>query len=175
MHVFDSPNHSGHLLKQCRGHSAPPRHIQYLHSVHGILPMDRTDAASCKILSGAGVDLTLRIFSTAQLVLDKEYSQGQDLEKKAKQLGLDSRNELLLPPMMATATPSARSQTGRPVRTSTMPDSLECQCHADSAPNVRACLLCRPVLVWKLLHCRYSRWHKPIYKYNVQSGLPRKS
>lgn len=57
------------------------------------------------------MDRTLRVFSTSRSVLDKEYSQGRRLEKKAEQLGLDSREEeLLLPPMMATVTSSARSQ-----------------------------------------------------------------
>jgi len=112
MHVFDNPDHSGRLLRQRRGHVAPPRHIRYLHPGNGTLPnaADGTDASSCQILSGGGADRTLRVFSTARSVLDKEYSQGQGLEKRAKQLGLDTTAELLLPPVTATAMSEARSR-----------------------------------------------------------------
>jgi U3 small nucleolar RNA-associated protein 21 len=112
MHVFDNPDHSGRLLRQRRGHVAPPRHIRYLHPSSGILPnaADGTDASSCQILSGGGSDRTVRVFSTARSVLDKEYSQGQGLEKRAKQLGLDSTAELLLPPVTGTAMSEARSR-----------------------------------------------------------------
>ena len=112
MHVFDSPDHSGRLLRQRRGHVAPPKHIRYLHPSSGVLSntVDGTDAASCQILSGGGADRTLRVFSTARSVLDKEYSQGKGLEKKAKQLGLEQKADLLLPPVTATATSEARSR-----------------------------------------------------------------
>ena len=112
MHVFDNPDHSGRLLRQRRGHVAPPRHIRYLHPGNGILPnaADGTDASSCQILSGGGADRTLRVFSSARSVLDKEFGQGEGLEKKAKQLGLDSTAELKLPPVTATALSEARSR-----------------------------------------------------------------
>lgn len=113
MHVFDNPDHSGRLLRQRRGHVSPPKHIRYLHPANnGTLAnsADGTDASSCQILSGGGADRTVRIFSTARSVLDKEYSQGQGLEKRAKQLGLDSTLELLLPPVTAMAMSEAKSR-----------------------------------------------------------------
>jgi len=93
MHLFDNPNHSGRILRQRVGHIAPPRLIRYQYSSDGILASmaDGTDAASCQILScgGGDGDTSLRVFSTARSVLDREYSQGKGLVKKARQLGLE--------------------------------------------------------------------------------------
>ena len=116
MHIFDSPDHSGRILRQRKGHTAAPSRIQYLHpgatTGGGIMVnmSDGTDASACQILSSGGLDRTLRVFSTARTVLDKEYSQGKGLEKKAKQLGMDSTAELLLPPVTAMALCEARSR-----------------------------------------------------------------
>jgi len=116
MHIFDKPDHSARLLRQRKGHSAPPSTIRYLHpgagAGGGVLAntSDGTDASACQILSSGGPDRTLRIFSTARSVLDKEYSQGAGLEKKARQLGLDNTAELLLPPLTDLALCEARSR-----------------------------------------------------------------
>jgi U3 small nucleolar RNA-associated protein 21 len=116
MHIFDNPDHSGRLLRHRRGHTSPPKHIRYLHPGAGagggvlVNSADGTNAAACQILSSGGADRTLRLFSTVRTVLDKEYSQGQGLEKRAKDLGLDSKAELLLPPVMAMTTSESRSR-----------------------------------------------------------------
>ncbi|KAK1734687.1 WD40 repeat domain-containing protein [Skeletonema marinoi] len=119
LHVFDAPDHSGRILRQRKGHTSPPRLLRYLHpgvGGGGILAnaSDGTDAASCQILSCGGPgDLSLRLFSTARTNLDKEYSQGPGLERKAKKLGLvgpEGRAELLLPEVAGLATSEARSR-----------------------------------------------------------------
>ena len=119
LHVFDAPDHSGRILRQRKGHTAPPRLLRYLHpgvGGGGILAnaSDGTDAASCQILSCGGPgDLSLRLFSTARTNIDKEYSQGPGLERKAKKLGLvgpEGRAELLLPEVAGLATSEARSR-----------------------------------------------------------------
>ncbi len=119
LHVFDAPDHSGRILRQRKGHTSPPTLIRYLHpgvSGGGILAnaSDGTDASSCQILSCGGPgDLSLRLFSTARSNLDKEYSQGPGLEKKAKKLGKlgpEGRAELLLPEVVGLATSEARSR-----------------------------------------------------------------
>lgn len=119
MHVFDAPDHSGRVLRQRKGHTSPPALLRYLHpgaGGGGILAnaSDGTDASSCQILScgGAG-DLSLRVFSSARSNLDKEYSQGPGLEKKAKKLGYlgpEGRAELLLPEIIGLETSEARSR-----------------------------------------------------------------
>jgi hypothetical protein len=119
MHVFDAPDHSGRILRQRKGHTSPPTLLRYLHpgiGGGGILAnaSDGTDASSCQILScgGAG-DLSLRVFSSARSNLDKEYSQGAGLERKAKKfgkLGPEGRAELLLPEIIGLATGEARSR-----------------------------------------------------------------
>jgi U3 small nucleolar RNA-associated protein 21 len=116
MHIFDNPDHSARVLRQRKGHTAPPSRIRYLHpgagAGGGVMAnaSDGTDASACQILSSGGFDRTLRIFSTARSVLDKEYSQGQGLEKRAKKLGMESTAELLLPPLTAMATSESRSR-----------------------------------------------------------------
>ena len=113
MHVFDNPDHSGRLWKCRKGHISPPQCIRYLHpATNGLLAqsVDGTDASACQILSGGSADRTLRIFSSARSVLDKEYSQGRGLERQSKKLGLESTAELLLPPITAMATSEARSR-----------------------------------------------------------------
>eukprot|EP00934_Nitzschia_sp_Nitz4_P004825 Nitzschia sp. Nitz4//scaffold17_size182527//38361//42191//NITZ4_001836-RA/size182527-processed-gene-0.43-mRNA-1//-1//CDS//3329539286//4815//frame0 len=116
MHIFDNPDHSGRILRQRKGHTAPPKHIRYLHPGAGagggvlVNSGDGTDAAACQILSSGSTDRTLRIFSTVRSVLDKEYSQGKGLEKRAKQLGMKDKTEMLLPPVTAMASAEARSR-----------------------------------------------------------------
>ena len=116
MHIFDSPDHSGRILKERKGHTAPPSCIRYLHPGAGagggvlVNSADGTDAAACAILSSGSSDRTLRVFSTARSVLDKEYSQGKGLVKRAKELGMESKIDLLLPPSTAMASSEARSR-----------------------------------------------------------------
>jgi U3 small nucleolar RNA-associated protein 21 len=116
MHVFDNPDHSGRILRQRRGHTAPPKCIRYLHpgagAGGGVLANmgDGTDARACQILSGGSTDRTVRKFSTVRSVLDKEFSQGKGLEKKAKELGMLSKADLLLPPVTAMTTSEMRTR-----------------------------------------------------------------
>mmetsp|Transcript_45879 Transcript_45879/g.53050 ORF Transcript_45879/g.53050 Transcript_45879/m.53050 type:complete len:1365 (+) Transcript_45879:49-4143(+) len=116
MHIFDSPDHSGRILRQRRGHIAPPKCIRYLHpgagAGGGVLANmgDGTDAHACQILSGGSADRTLRKFSTVRSVLDKEFSQGKGLEKRAKDLGMLSKAQLLFPPVTAMTTSEMRTR-----------------------------------------------------------------
>ena len=109
MHIFDSPNHTGRILKQRKGHTSPPSLIRYWHGPSGVHIHDGTDASACQIVS-TGPDRTLRIFSSARSVLDKEFSQGPGLEKRAKKLGMDTSLELRLPPIHDMALCDARSR-----------------------------------------------------------------
>lgn len=116
MHIFDTPDHSGRILRQRNGHTSSPKYVRYLHPGAGagggvlVNAADGTDASACQILSSGGADRTLRIFSTVRSVLDKEYSQGRGLEKRARKLGLSSKTELLLPPVTALASSETRSR-----------------------------------------------------------------
>jgi U3 small nucleolar RNA-associated protein 21 len=116
MHIFDRPDHAPRLLRQRQGHRAPPTCVRYLHAGGGagngllVNLSDGTDARACQILSAGGPDRALRLFSTVRSVLDKEYSQGPGLEKRARQMGLESSTELLLPPITALFMCEARSR-----------------------------------------------------------------
>jgi U3 small nucleolar RNA-associated protein 21 len=116
MHIFDKPDHAGRILKERRGHTSAPNCIRYLHPGAGagggvlVNSADGTDAAACTILSSGSSDRTLRVFSTARSVLDKEYSQGKGLAKQARELGMESKIDLLLPPITAMASSEARSR-----------------------------------------------------------------
>ncbi|KAL7544274.1 hypothetical protein ACHAWF_010216, partial [Thalassiosira exigua] len=120
LHVFDAPDHSGRVLRQRRGHASPPALLRYLHpgaGGGGILAnaADGTDASSCQVLScGGRGDPALRMFSAARSNLDREYGQGLGLEKRARKLGrgnaLEGRAELLLPQITGLATGEARGR-----------------------------------------------------------------
>jgi len=111
MHIFDNPSHEGRILRQRKGHTSPPTRIQYLRpGVGGVLVNEGTDASTCQVLSSGGPDRSLRVFSTARSVLDKEYSQGKGLEKRARKLGLESMTELLLPPLKSMDLSDSRSR-----------------------------------------------------------------
>jgi U3 small nucleolar RNA-associated protein 21 len=116
MHIFDNPDHAGRILKERKGHTSAPNCIRYLHPGAGagggilVNAADGTDAAACTILSAGSSDRTLRVFSTARSVLDKEYSQGKGLVKRARELGMESKIDLLLPPTTAMASSEARSR-----------------------------------------------------------------
>jgi U3 small nucleolar RNA-associated protein 21 len=102
MHIFDNPDHSGRILRYRAGHAkGPPKVVSYLHpSTGGLLAnaADGTDAGMAgQLISAGSVDRAVRLFSAARSVLDKEFGQGVGLEKRAKQLGLRDKEELLLP------------------------------------------------------------------------------
>jgi U3 small nucleolar RNA-associated protein 21 len=204
LHVFDAPDHTGRVLRQRRGHTSPPRLLRYLHpgsSGGGILAnaADGTDASSCQILSCGGPgDLTLRLFSTARSNLDREFSQGPGLERKAKKFGKagpGGRAELLLPEVVALATSEARNREWGDMVT----------IHRDHAmayvwSTRRGCQTGMPVLRQPQWNISAMKDRPPrsanaaslaisacgnfalvgtlggaVYKYNLQSGLPRGS
>jgi U3 small nucleolar RNA-associated protein 21 len=199
MHIFDNPNHSGRILRQRVGHTAPPSLIRYQFSSNGgILASmaDGTDAASCQILSCGGQgDNSLRVFSTARSVLDREYSQGKGLEKKARELGLENgKADLLLKEIVGMAhcetksrdwgdlvtihkdhaiayvwSTRTKSQSGPILRqdnwnVSAMQVQPPKSCHATSV----AVSSCGNFAV-------VGTKGGVIYKYNIQSGMPRGS
>lgn len=116
MHIFDNPDYSARILRQRRGHTSPPQCIRYLHAGAGVgggvlaNMSDGTDAHACQILSSGSADRTLRRFSTVRSVLDREFSQGKGLEKRARELGFNSKAELLLPPVTALSACEMRSR-----------------------------------------------------------------
>lgn len=75
MWIFDQSDGSGRLLKQQQGHSSAPSRIRF----HG--------AAGTNILS-AGLDSTLRSFSTLGENLNKSLGQASYDRKKAKKYGV---------------------------------------------------------------------------------------
>lgn len=198
MHIFDNPDHTGRMLRHRSGHTSPPTCIRYTFPSNGsLLPsaMDGTDAASCQILSGGGTDRTLRMFSSARSILDKELSQGKGLEKKAKQLGLSSKDELLLPPITGMTISEARKRDWGDLvtihRNSAFAYVWNSQKGSQSGPilrqtkwNVSAMAQKKPP---ESVHatciamsacgnfCLVGTKGGAIYKYNVQSGIPRGS
>ena len=203
MHVFDAPDHSGRVLRQRKGHTSPPILLRYLHpgaGGGGILAnaSDGTDASSCQILScgGAG-DLSLRVFSSARSNLDKEYSQGAGLEKKAKKLGFlgpKGRAELLLPEIIGLASSEARSRDWGDLvtihRNHAMAYVWNTKRGAQSGPVLRqpqwniSVMKKRPPRSANATSIAISACGNfalvgtsggVIYKYNLQSGLPRGS
>ena len=203
LHVFDAPDHSGRILRQRKGHTSPPTLIRYLHpgvSGGGILAnvSDGTDASSCQILSCGGPgDLSLRLFSTARSNLDKEYSQGPGLEKKARKLGKlgpEGRAELLLPEVVGLATSEARSRDWGDLvtihRNHAMAYVWSTKRGAQSGPVLRqpqwniSAMKDRPPRSANATSLAISACGNfalvgtmggVVYKYNLQSGLPRGS
>ncbi|KAL7532032.1 hypothetical protein ACHAXR_006047, partial [Thalassiosira sp. AJA248-18] len=203
LHVFDAPDHSGRVLRQRKGHTSPPTLLRYLHpglSGGGILAnaSDGTDASSCQILSCGGPgDLSLRLFSTARSNLDKEYSQGPGLDRKAKKLGMigpEGRAELLLPEIAALATSEARSREWGDLvtihRNHAMAYVWSTKRGAQSGPVLRqpqwniSAMKVRPPRSANATSLAISACGNfalvgtvggVVYKYNLQSGLPRGS
>lgn len=199
MHVFDSPNHSGRILRQRRGHISPPTLIRYQYTNDGISAnmADGTDAACCQILScgGGPVDTSLRMFSTARSVLDCEYSQGKGLEKKARKFNLkNGKNDLLLNEIEALAVRETKSRDWGDLITihkghalayvwSTKRKTQTGPILRQDSWNVSAMKVAPP----KEAHASSVTLSScgnfaivgtkggMIYKYNVQSGLPRGS
>jgi U3 small nucleolar RNA-associated protein 21 len=191
LHIFDNPDHSGRVLKSRRGHSSPPTRIQYVHPGTGGVLAHAGDAQSCQIISSGGNDRTLRVFSTARTVFDKEYSQGAGLEKRARQLGLE-KAELLLPPVIDFFSCEARSRDWGDLVTIHQDHAMAYvwshRRASQSGPvlrqdswNVSAMKLPPPVSVHATSvtispcgnFCVVGTKGGTIYKYNVQSGLPR--
>jgi len=203
LHVFDSPDHSGRVLRQRKGHTSPPTLLRYLHpglSGGGILAnaSDGTDAASCQILSCGGPgDLSLRLFSTARSNLDKEYSQGPGIDKKAKKYGKagpEGRAELLLPEVIGLSTSEARSRDWGDLvtihRSHAMAYVWSTKRGSQSGPVLRqphwniSAMKERPPRSANATSlaisacgnfCLVGTMGGIIYKYNLQSGLPRGS
>ena len=204
LHVFDSPDHSGRILRQRKGHTSPPQLLRYLHpgvSGGGILAnaSDGTDAASCQILSCGGPgDLSLRLFSTARSNLDKEYSQGPGLDKKAKRFsnkaGPEGRAELLLPEVIGLSTSEARSRDWGDLvtihRNHAMAYIWSTKRGSQSGPVLRqpqwniSAMKDRPPRSANASSLAISACGNfvlvgtmggVVYKYNLQSGLPRGS
>ena len=203
LHVFDAPDHSGRVLRQRKGHTSPPTLLRYLHpgiSGGGILAnaADGTDAASCQILSCGGPgDRSLRLFSTARSNLDKEYSQGPGLDRKAKKLGMigpEGRAELLLPEIVGLATSEARTRDWGDLvtihRNHAMAYIWSTKRGAQSGPVLRqshwniSAMKDRPPRSANATSLAISACGNfalvgtvggVIYKYNLQSGMPRGS
>jgi U3 small nucleolar RNA-associated protein 21 len=197
MHIFDNPNHTGRILRQRVGHMSPPELIRYQHSSNGgILAsmVDGTDAASCQIFSCGGKgDCSLRLFSTARSVLDREFSQGKGLVKKANDLGLN-KSDLYLNEIIGLATSDARTRDWGDMVTIHKDHSMayvwSTKRKAQSGPvlrqenwNVSAMKVQPPksthATVITISSCGnfavVGTKGGTIYKYNIQSGLPRGS
>ena len=196
-HVFDNPDHSGRLLRSRQGHTSPPTCIQYLHPATGALlqqAADGTDASACQILSGGSMDRSLRIFSTARAVLDKEFSQGKELAKKSKALGMVSKSDLLLPPIIQMAISQTRSRdwgdlvtihknhaisyvwsTKQGAQSGPVLRQLSWNISAMQAPPPRHSHATSVTMSACGSFAIVGTRGGAIYKYNVQSGLPRGS
>jgi U3 small nucleolar RNA-associated protein 21 len=199
MHIFDNPNHSGRILRQRVGHTAPPSLIRYQFSSNGgILASmaDGTDAASCQILSCGGYgDNSLRVFSTARSVLDREYSQGKGLEKKARELGLvNGKADLLLKEIIGMANCEAKSRDWGDLVTIHKDHAIayvwSTKTKSQSGPILRqdnwniSAMQVQPPKSCHATSVAISSCGNfavvgtkggVIYKYNVQSGMPRGS
>jgi U3 small nucleolar RNA-associated protein 21 len=199
MHIFDNPNHTGRVLRQRAGHVAPPCVVRYQHSSNGgvLASMaDGTDAASCQILSCGGKgDNALRVFSTARSVLDREYGQGRGLVKKARELGLEGgKADLLLKPITGMSHCESKSRDWGDLVTihkdhamayvwSTKQKSQSGPVLRQEEWNVSAMKVQPP----KSAHATAVAMSScgnfavvgtkggAIYKYNIQSGMPRGS
>ncbi len=197
MHIFDNPNHTGRILRQRAGHVAPPEIIRYQHSSNsGVLASmaDGTDAASCQILSGGGKgDCSLRSFSTARSVLDREFSQGKGLTKKAQNLDI-MKSELYLNEIIGLATSDVRSRDWGDLVTihkdhamayvwSTKRKSQHGPVLRQDGWNVSAMKIQPPkdthASALAISSCGnfavVGTKGGTIYKYNIQSGMPRGS
>lgn len=199
MHIFDNPNHTGRVLRQRVGHTAPPGLIRYQYSSNGSVlasMADGTDAASCQILSCGGKgDNSLRVLSTARSILDREYGQGKGLEKKARELGLEGgKSDLLLKPIIAMASCETKSRDWGDLVTihedHAMAYVWSTKRKAQIGPvlrqeewNISAMKSQPPKAAHATSVAISSCGHFAlvgtkggvIYKYNVQSGLPRGS
>ncbi|KAH7936064.1 hypothetical protein HPB52_017523 [Rhipicephalus sanguineus] len=96
MWIFDQSDGSGRLLKQQQGHSSAPCRIRF----HG--------AAGTNILS-AGLDSTLRSFSTLGENLNKSLGQASYDRKKAKKYGV-LKDPGKMPPICEFTTETTREK-----------------------------------------------------------------
>jgi U3 small nucleolar RNA-associated protein 21 len=88
--IFDAPDGSARLLRSREGHRGAPNRIRYYGGTTHVSMRDNADAMSCELVS-AGTDGTLRLFNTAIEAQNRELSQKPLLKK----LGLQRRNERL--------------------------------------------------------------------------------
>ncbi len=90
MWIFDAPDGSARLLRSREGHLGHPNKIRYYGGDTAVSMRDNATAESCEMIS-AGSDGTLRLFNTAIETQNRELSQKPILKK----LGLSRRNERL--------------------------------------------------------------------------------
>ena len=90
MWIFDAPDGSARLLRSREGHIGHSNKIRYYGGDTAVSMRDNTTAESCEMVS-AGSDGTLRLFNTAIESQNREMSQKPILKK----LGLSRRNERL--------------------------------------------------------------------------------
>jgi U3 small nucleolar RNA-associated protein 21 len=84
MWIFDQSDGSGRLLRSRVGHSAPPTKVKFY--------------VKSSVLISAGLDRSLRMFSTVKERRSREFSQGH-LTSRAKKLKHYSEEDLKLPPI----------------------------------------------------------------------------
>ena len=90
--IFDAPDGTARLLRSREGHRGAPSRIRFYGGTTHVSMRDNADAMSCEMIS-AGTDGTLRLFNTAIEAQNRELSQKPILKK----LGLQRRNERLSP------------------------------------------------------------------------------
>ena len=92
MWIFDAPDGTARLLRSREGHNGHPVKIRAYGGDTAVSMRDNATAESCEIVS-AGVDGTVRLLNTAIESQNREMSQKPILKK----LGLQRRNERLPP------------------------------------------------------------------------------
>lgn len=88
--IFDSPDGTARLLRSREGHHGAPVRIRYYGGTTHVSMRENATAMSCEMIS-AGSDGTLRLFNTALETQNREMSQKPILRK----LGFQRRNERL--------------------------------------------------------------------------------
>eukprot|EP01134_Creolimax_fragrantissima_P007953 CFRG7953T1 len=95
MWVFDQPDALPRHLRSRNGHSAPPIHVQYY-------------GPTGKTILTAGIDQSMRLFSTIRDAQNIELSQG-NIASRAKKIGVDQA-DLKLPSIISFATAELRER-----------------------------------------------------------------
>mmetsp|Transcript_16268 Transcript_16268/g.31518 ORF Transcript_16268/g.31518 Transcript_16268/m.31518 type:complete len:1119 (+) Transcript_16268:178-3534(+) len=105
--IFEQEDGRARLLKSRQGHKSPPSRIRYYGGDTVSTLASGADASCCQILS-AGRDRAFRVFHTARDQLNQELSQGP-LLKRARTLDVKIE-ELKLPPIVDFAATEARQR-----------------------------------------------------------------
>eukprot|EP00592_Proboscia_alata_P003832 CAMPEP_0194370760 /NCGR_PEP_ID=MMETSP0174-20130528/19102_1 /TAXON_ID=216777 /ORGANISM="Proboscia alata, Strain PI-D3" /LENGTH=1215 /DNA_ID=CAMNT_0039148423 /DNA_START=37 /DNA_END=3681 /DNA_ORIENTATION=+ len=190
MHIFDNGTSPPRLLRSRSGHAHPPTLLRYLRTNAVLCPdiLDGTDPRTCQILS---CEREMRVVSSARSVLDRTMGQGPGLEKKAKLLGVE-REELLLPRVVGLDVCETRSRDWGDIvtihsnhahayvwssRSSSQSGPVLRQTdwsvntfNLPPPPSTHATCL---VITRCGNFCLVGTKGGVIYKYNVQSGIPR--